>query len=216
MEPIHSRSVSTRAERRAERRKQRRAARAQQARTFPWFTLLVVAVVVVFGFVLLKGIGAFDAPVTGASIDPRQYTPSAGQQVPSMGNDHLKPGQKFTGYNSTPPTSGPHDAQPLPAGVYTTPQPDERVVHSLEHGYVFIGYNGLSEEDLAKLKSIRSRYPRDKFGIVKIIIAPYPSLPQGTIAMTAWGWIEKLTQYDERRIIAFIVAHIDNGPEDAP
>jgi hypothetical protein len=138
-----------------------------------------------------------------------------GQQVPSMGNQHLNPGEKFTAYNSTPPTSGPHDENPQPYGTYDSPVADERVVHSLEHGAVFIGHNGISEQDLANLKSLRQRWPRGKYQTVKIIIAPYPRLEPGTIALTAWGWIDKMTTYDERRILSFIAAHIERGPEDA-
>ena len=210
--------VSARAARRAERRKQKQKPRA---RSFPWFTALVVGVVVVFGFVLLRSLGAFDVTTTtGALIDPKQATLNAGQQVPIMGNNHLNPDQSFTAYNSTPPTSGPHwnaaGRGPIAWGVYTTTQRDEGVTHNLEHGGVLIAYNGISDEDLAKLRSIRGRYPKDKFSEVKIILEPYARIEQGTIALAAWGWLDKMTGVDEKRVVGFLAAHIGQGPEDAP
>ncbi len=209
--------MSTRAARRAERRKQKGRAGAQ-SRSLPWFTALVVAVVVVFAFLLLRSLGAFESTnvPSGPAINPAQVQANLGQKQESMGNGHLQPGQRFSAYNTVPPTSGPHDPVPLGYGVYGTQQPDEKIVHSLEHGAVLIAYNGISDDDLAKLKAIRSRYPKDKFNEVKIIIEPYPRLEQGTIALAAWGYLDKMSTYDERRIIGFLAAHLDQGPEDAP
>ncbi len=208
--------MSTRAERRAARRKQKGRASAQTR--FPWFGVLVVAVLLVFAFVLLRSFGVFESTAgpSGPAIDTRQVQPNIGLKQEDMGRSHLNPGQRFSAYNTIPPTSGPHDPNPLPYSAYGTQQPDERVVHSLEHGAVLIAYNRISDEDLAKLKSLRSRYPQDKWNEVKIIIEPYPRLEPGTIALAAWNYLDKMSTYDERRILGFVVAHLDNGPEDAP
>jgi hypothetical protein len=82
---------------------------------------------------------------------------------------------------------------------------------------VLIAYNpSLPQEDVDKLKSIRARWPKDKFQEVKIIIEPYPTLSDAKIALTAWGYIDKMDAYDEQRILGFVAAHIDRGPEDVP
>lgn len=44
-------------------------------------------------------------------------------------------------YNSNPPTSGPHLATWVKAGVYNVPQSEGELIHSLEHGYVITSYN---------------------------------------------------------------------------
>ena len=216
--------MSTRAERRAERRKQKARSRAPQ-RAVPWFSALVVGVLLVGGFLLLRNFGVFEssssAIVTGPDINPAQVTPNVGQQVPTMDATHIDLSQSFTQYNTTPPNSGPHwnaaGRGPIGWGVYTTQQRNEGVVHNLEHGGVLIAYDpSVSDQDVANLNSIRRRWPKDRFSEVKIIIEPYAGLGQGTIAMTAWGYIDKMTTYDERRIQGFIAAHIDRGPEDAP
>ena len=213
--------MSTRRERRAERRKERKQGRASTERSFPWFTALVVAVVLVFGFLGARALGVFEPSATttaGGPIDVNQFPVGApaGQKIADMGREHLKSGERFTAYNSTPPTSGPHDPVPVAWGVYDSAQPDERLVHSLEHGGVVIYYNGISDDDLAKLKSLRSRYPRDQFNQVKVVITPYTRIGQGEIALTAWSWLDKMQGFDERRILAFLRAHLGQCCENVP
>jgi hypothetical protein len=43
-------------------------------------------------------------------------------------------------YAVTPPVGGPHNGIWMNAGVYTKPVPNERAVHNLEHGAVWITY----------------------------------------------------------------------------
>jgi Protein of unknown function (DUF3105) len=86
-----------------------------------------------------------------------------------QGRAHIPSGGSYT-YQQQPPTSGPHDPSPLPAGVYTTPQPETRVVHSLEHGAVLFTYessgpNALSTDVVAALKSVAN-------GNGRVIMAP--------------------------------------------
>src|SRR3990170_7051999 len=69
-------------------------------------------------------------------------TPAPGQSVPDLGRDHVSVEQfARTTYNSNPPTSGPHFETWVKPGIYTEPQHDGELIHSLEHGYVIISYN---------------------------------------------------------------------------
>ena len=43
-------------------------------------------------------------------------------------------------YDQQPPTSGQHNPSPLNAGVYNSPQAENHMVHSLEHGAIEIYY----------------------------------------------------------------------------
>lgn len=94
--------------------------------------------------------------------------------------------------------------------------PDERAVHNLEHGGIVIDYNGISAEDVAKLKSLLSSYPRDRYNEVKVVIQPYDKIAPGTIALTAWGWRELLTSYDDQAVRAFLDAHMNRCCESVP
>lgn len=211
--------MSTRTIRRADRRKQK-APRDTSPRSFPWFTALVVVVGLVVAFVLLRMAGVFDSATTaaGPALNPTSIQRNVGEQIANQGNQHLDANQPFSGtYNSTPPTSGPHDPQPLQWGVYSTTQRDENMVHALEHGGVLIAYSPtIPDSELQQLKDIRSRWPRDKYGEVKIIIEPYPKLQPGEVALAAWTYLYKTTSFDEKAITGFIAAHADQGPEDAP
>ncbi len=47
------------------------------------------------------------------------------------------------------------------------------------------------------------------------IVAPYSGM-DATIALTAWGWIDKFDEYEQIRIVDFIEGHIGRGPERVP
>lgn len=66
--------------------------------------------------------------------------PQPGQKIDDLGRNHVAVGTRLD-YNSNPPTSGSHFADWKRADVYSTPQEDGYLVHSLEHGYVIVSYN---------------------------------------------------------------------------
>lgn len=69
-------------------------------------------------------------------------------------------------------------------------------------------WNSQNCKDLvAKLTSVY-----EKKGKTKLIVIPRPSLDV-TIALTAWSRIDKFNDFDEKRIIEFIDAYRDHGPE---
>ena len=66
--------------------------------------------------------------------------PLSGTKITDLGRKHVPGGEKVD-YNSNPPTSGAHDENWIRSGVYSLPQDDKKLVHSLEHGYVIMSYN---------------------------------------------------------------------------
>ncbi|MDO8503966.1 MAG: DUF3105 domain-containing protein [bacterium] len=183
--------------------------------------------------------------------------PLPGEVVKDLGRNHVPDGTVVE-YNSNPPTSGNHYADPTRVGVYTNPVSDGHLIHSLEHGYVILSYNCLEkvsqvsrvprvsqafahEEELAAPASATASARQEeatesaaltgvwesqeckdlvakltsvyeKKGKKKLIVISRPSL-DAKIALTAWGRIEKLSGFDEARIIKFIDAFRDKGPE---
>lgn len=100
-------------------------------------------------------------------------------------------------YPSVPPASGPHDPIPLSYGVYETPPPIQRVIHSLEHGAAVIWYS--PDASGAQLDDLKEFYRAPDVGS-RVIVAPYDypaegdagSLPAGTqMALVAWHHIER-------------------------
>jgi hypothetical protein len=141
-----------------------------------------------------------------------------GMAVPLQGNQHV--GSLDTPhipYNSNPPTSGPHLPFLAPWGVHRSPIPKELQVHNLEDGGVIIQYNCKQcPELIQKLEQLVQGYQKQaeeekkKNGFTRhehLILAPYPGM-ETAIALTAWGRIDKLKEYDEQRIKTFIEAFI--------
>lgn len=133
-----------------------------------------------------------------------------GVAYPIVGNNHINPGQKGAGYNSNPPTSGPHYPDPAKWGVHDQPLPDEQLLHNLEHGGIWISYQDEKDQQLVSaLRDIAKDYA------VKVIVTPRPE-DDSKIAVAAWGRLLKLETFDRGQILDFIKAFINKGPEDVP
>ena len=101
------------------------------------------------------------------------------------------------GYSTTPPTSGRHWNGWVQCGWYTEPLPDERIVHNMEHGNIILSYNLTAQAQIDELKGAY-----EGIGLTNLwgVARPYdPGLdaegnerfPEGTIALTTWGVIDK-------------------------
>ena len=202
---------------RARQRTRSRAAQGAPARLWP-VLIIVVAILGIGGFFYLRNVigGPTATPSASDSVAPPAGASSArpGEAVPIQGNAHIQEGEAHPDYNSDPPTSGWHLDRAIPAGFYEEPQLDEALVHNLEHGHVVIAYDCTKLTDCdgvtSKLKAIVDRY--DGW---KVTVVPREN-KDAPLALTAWGRIDKLDDYDEARITAFIDAYRDQGPEKTP
>lgn len=52
----------------------------------------------------------------------------------------------------------------------------------------------------------------EKKGKLRLIVIPRPSL-DSRVALTAWNYLDKLNNFNEQRIMQFIGAHLNQGPE---
>ena len=171
-------------------------------RRVPWLAIGAAAIVLVVGVLIARsfGVGESAGRFTG---------PGSG-----VGN-HIPEGQPIP-YPSYPPTYGPHWPAPTTWGFHTEVVPDERAVHNLEHGGVVASYNNIPPASLTALQALLTTYPKDRYGEVKLLIRPYDKVPPGTIALTAWNWIDELATYDEARVIRFLNAHLNQCCEEVP
>ena len=174
-----------------------RYARARKIKTFlMWIVVLAVVAAAIYGLVIWSKNAAKNKP---------------GREIPVMSSrDHIPPTSPRPDYNSDPPTSGPHYAQPANWGVYDKPLADEQLVHNLEHGGIWISYRDAGDTTLiSQLKSIADDYS------LKVIMTPRAVDPHA-IEVAAWGWLLDLDQFDEQLIRQFIGAFINKGPEQVP
>lgn len=180
-----------------------------------WGTIAVIACVT---------IGFFWWLITTSS------KPLPGQTVADLGRDHVKQEEweKFK-YNSNPPSSGSHDATWIKKGIYTTPQGEGYLIHSLEHGYIALHYNcnvsnserGTQNQELSdpawSSKECKNLISQLKDIIKnktdwKMIVVPNPEI-KTKIAVVAWGRIDTMNTVNRKAIEAFIDAYRDHGPE---
>jgi hypothetical protein len=145
--------------------------------------------------------GGFALVLLVAGLFYLAFRPQPGDEVPSLGNQHIEPPQRAT-YNSTPPTSGPHYESIAPWGVHDTPIPNELQVHNLEDGGVMVQYNCPDgcPDLVQQLTGVVGRFSRE------VILAPYPDM-EARIALTAWDRIDTMDEFDEKRILKFIRAY---------
>jgi hypothetical protein len=138
--------------------------------------------------------------------DVGPYQPKSNDRT-HLGTGSILTPPKLSTYPSVPPASGPHNPQPLPSGIYSSPPPIDQAIHSLEHAATIIWYDPSATGDqLDELKTFYRNYrtsPQGSAQSVKIIIAPYDypdqgsagRLPAGTqMALDAWHHVQTCAQ----------------------
>jgi hypothetical protein len=166
-----------RARERAIKRYRRRAALRRVV------TLVVVAAVVAGVFWFLTRVGTPD--LSGEAVAAAEDAGcSPMERQDDLGGGHDQP---YT-YPTRPATSGRHDPSPLAAGVYDTPQPEEKLVHSMEHAYAVVYY--ANEGPDAATEEVVTALTEAATDEEKVILAPYAGLPQGTsVTFAAWNYL---------------------------
>jgi len=194
----------TKAERKEEARRQRVELQRKMAKTRRNRRIAMGVVVA-----LVVGVGAYaltrpqearaDPQELLATVDQARETAGCGAvedvgsyQPESQDQRHVVAQVPLSTYPSVPPASGPHNEIPYGAGVYGTPPPIDRVIHSLEHGAAIVWYS--PDASGTELERIRAFYGEADVGS-RVIVAPYDypdqgaagSLPGGAqMALVAW------------------------------
>ena len=114
---------------------------------------------------------------------------------------HITADQRVA-YNRFPPVGGPHDGTWANCNgiVYATAVRSENMVHTLEHGAVWITYNPdtISDADLTVLKGLVDNQPYTT-------LTPYPGL-DSTVSLQAWAHQLKVDSATDERVKQFITA----------
>ena len=172
-------------------------------RQIPWLMIggvvLVVALAAAFiGYPLLQ------------RNEQRQWIPGDDNKDPSLaipgivtqqygGGQHIEPNQQVA-YTKSPPFGGAHDGfwAACNGVVYPNPVRTENLVHSLEHGAVWIAYNP-DEVSGPALETLKSKVD----GQPASVMSPYPGL-SSPISLQAWGHQLAVPSADDERIDQFI------------
>ncbi|GAA4619830.1 DUF3105 domain-containing protein [Saccharopolyspora hordei] len=188
-------------------------------RQIPWVliagvTVVVVFAGVVFGFAYMRYSETADMRQAQAEAEkasepfkPSPENPDPSKKIPGVtvidypGQMHVSPTQRVA-YDQSPPFGGPHDGiwADCTGVVYPEPVRSENMVHSLEHGAVWIAYNPdkVDESGVQRLK-VRAE------GKPYTMMSPYPGL-DSPISLQSWGHQLKVDSADDPRIDQFITA----------
>jgi len=127
-----------------------------------------------------------------------------------VSRDHIAQGTNGSGYNSNPPSSGPHWQGPAKNGFYDTALPDQQLIHNLEHGHIWIAYKPDAGDEIKnRLKEIAQKEDW------KVVVAPREA-NDAKIASVAWGRVLKMEDPDYEKIEDFIRTYRNRGPEKTP
>ena len=140
------------------------------------------AVVIVLGVLLWLGLRP-EPEIQGVVNFPR---PSQGHQL----NLDIP-------FGELPPAGGVHDPVWQNCGIYDEPLVTPNVVHSMEHGAVWITY----QPDLPaeEVEAIREAIRGQNF----LVVSPYPE-QRSPIVLTGWGVQMELESPDDERFDTFI------------
>jgi hypothetical protein len=180
-----------------------------------WITIgaVVAVLLLVGGIFTVVAVKAHDNKAAADAVAP--YVPSATDQDPSTkitgiyadtakykSAIHVSSTQRVN-YDRYPPVGGPHDGEWAACNgvVYPVAIRDENMVHTLEHGAVWIAYNPstIAKGDLAILTGLVQ-------GQQFMVMSPYPTLTAHPISLQAWGHQLQVDSASDPRIKQFITA----------
>ncbi|MFI5499524.1 DUF3105 domain-containing protein [Nocardia asteroides] len=142
---------------------------------------------------------------------PTRENQDPSREIPGIVITEFPPGLHVTStqrvaYPVIPPLGGPHDSRwaACDGVVYATGVRTENVVHSLEHGAVWIAYNPdkVSATDRTALAARVTGRPYT-------LMSPIPGMAD-PISLQSWGHQLKLDRADDPRIDQFILALREN------
>jgi hypothetical protein len=126
---------------------------------------------------------------------------------PDPGKDHH---EGEVEYEEDVPHGGTHSDEWQNCGIYDETLPDEPVVHSLEHGAVWIAYQPeLSSDQVEFLRNLVRREQQVR-GESLVLLSPHTKLEAPVVA-TAWQVQLQLDDAADDRLSQFL-AHYQNGP----
>ncbi|OLT45187.1 hypothetical protein BJF85_01960 [Saccharomonospora sp. CUA-673] len=189
-------------------------------KNIPWLTILAVTSILalagaVFGYYYVASSDSREQR-SREEVASEQFSPSQDRPDPSddiegvtqhryAAGAHVLPNERVA-YDQSPPFGGPHDGfwAACTGTVYDEPVRNENMVHSLEHGAVWVAYNPdqVQGEDL---EALRLRVENKPY----MMMSPYPDL-DSKVSLQSWGRQLKTDDVRDERIDQFIAALLRN------
>jgi hypothetical protein len=165
------------ARRLAEERRRAELRRAARRRNLLTIGIAVLVVIAIAALVVSERI-AENAPV---GVSESEAGCSSVEEFEATSRDHIEVGAQHEPYNSSPPTNGPHYADPAQTGFYASALPPEQLVHNLEHGQIVIWFAPDAPQEVRNdIEQIVRAEP------TVTVASPYEGELDGNLALTAW------------------------------
>ena len=181
-------------------------------RPTPWGTIAAVMVVVlfaasIFGYAFYQNRSAAEAKAALTKFVPSATNQDPSTQIPGVvkqeyaGGQHVTP-DKQVAYPHSPPYGGAHDGYWAACNgvVYPAAVRTENLVHSMEHGAVWIAYNPDQVSGPA-LDTLKSKVDGERY----MVMSPYPGL-DSAVSLQSWGHQLKLADANDPRVDEFVSA----------
>jgi hypothetical protein len=154
---------------------------------------LVVGVVIAVGGVVWAVQAGTEDPTPGALDEVQTYTYQAAEHT----DDPVE-------YDESPPVGGPHEPVWEECGFYDDEIDQEKAVHSMEHGAVWITYDPALDPDA--VDALKGRLSENY-----TLLSPYPDQAAPVVA-TAWNTQLLLDGVDDPRLDDFVTEY-RQGPQ---
>ncbi|MBE9375768.1 DUF3105 domain-containing protein [Saccharopolyspora sp. HNM0983] len=191
----------------------------RRTRPFPWATVAGVTAAVIaagsfFGFAHAHWTthqhrlsAQASATPGGTGFEPSPDNPDPSRAIPGvrivegLGASHVTADERVA-YEQRPPVGGAHDEvwADCTGVVYDRPVREENLVHSLEHGAVWIAYDParLDRAGIDRLAARADNAPHT-------VMSPYPGMDH-SISLQSWGHQLAVEDPADERIDQFITA----------
>ena len=160
---------------------------------------------------LLVGAMLVLAACGGSSIGDDPRLQQFDDEFTTADQAHVPAGPEVT-YATTPPYGGPHWSVPLRCGIYEEEQRFEPMVHTMEHGAIVLYYQPLvlDAEAVGAMRLAASQLLREG---ARLILTPSTRI--GTpVAITSWGRLLLMDEFEEDTLRDFIDAFEGDAPEE--
>ncbi|MCA1682748.1 MAG: DUF3105 domain-containing protein [Actinobacteria bacterium] len=183
---------------------------------------VLVGAAIVVGVVLAitgggKSSGRTPAKLTAAA----KAAGCVSKTFPSEGQAHVARKLTPADFKTNPPTSGDHNVNPAPDGVYAPGNEPaiQNWVHTLEHGRIILQYKpGTPGPRIAQLQSLFNENVLGKPGYHAVLMQNNSKMPF-EVAAVAWRHYVACPKFTDGSIAAlraFRDVYVDTAPEQAP
>ncbi|MEK0098608.1 DUF3105 domain-containing protein [Streptomyces sp. A475] len=167
--------------------------------------------------VVVAGLVGFGAYAIGSANDKDEQRTAAAKKpvrgekswdAKKLGRDHVT---EAVAYQMNPPVGGDHNQAWMTCDgtVYTKAIANENAVHSLEHGAVWVTYNGKAgDADVAKLGEKVARTPYS-------LMSPVDD-QTGPIMLSAWGHQLSVDKASDPRVEQFFTKYVQGAQTPEP